>query len=358
MRLTFVRTFSFLVAVFFLNRVAFSATSSSAADSLAEFREAGGFAMQADMKSAVPHLQRVNPDDLSGERRTAFLCMRARFVEKQTPQFQDSIDHDTAEVLRVYREYWTRVMFGAVSSTDAERGLAATLTKLVVRGPGKSATLDMDALELLLKTQLEQRGFHALFGVTSPLREFMAWRKENESEYNVDLPEGRQTVHIVFMDDFISFGWLGYATCDYRHTGGWAKTDKLFAVRSAYDLDSESFKVSYLAHEGQHFSDYQHHPGMEQPDLEYRAKLVEISKANSSLYDLLDDFASNESESREQAHPWANRQVVNNLAAKLLKGEKPSPEAWKHVTIAQLNAAASQLLEQDSKQRVAAKGKS
>jgi hypothetical protein len=206
----------------------------------------------------------------------------------------------------------------------------------------------MDAIESALEARIETHGLHALFGVTAPMREFMLWRKQTDQMYVVDLPAGQQTVHVVLLDDFISLGWSGYATCDYYHTAGWAKPDRLYAVRQAYDLDSESFRVSYLMHEGQHFSDYQRFPDMKQPDLEYRAKLVELSNAKSTLYDLLDAFAGNESASRATPHSWANRKLMTQLADALLHGQAPSSVAWKSIAPADINAAARRLFELDT----------
>lgn len=324
----------------------------NAGDSLAEFRSAGGFALQADLKSALPHLKQVHADDLSGERRTTFLCMRDRFVEKNPVPISAGLDAWTSKVVSTYRTYWTLVMLGTKPADVAEHDLAGSLAKLVkfdrtMKDPA------MDALEPLLQAQLEARGYHALFGVTAPLREFMLWRKQEDKTYDIDLPDGHEKVQVAMMDDFVSFGWLGFATCDFLHTGGWANSERLFAVRSSYDLDSESFHVSYLAHEGQHFSDYRRFPGLEQPDLEYRAKLVEIAKAKSTLFDLLASFESNGADSRETPHPWANRQVITHLAEKLLNGAAPSAEAWKRFSVEQLNTAAADLLEQDNKRREA-----
>jgi hypothetical protein len=343
------------VSIFSLSSIAAKPTATTPVDSLAEFRAAGGLAMQADMKAALPHLLRVTPEALAPDRRAVWTCMRDRFAKNEPEVIPAEVEAWTAGVLTQYRRYWTRVMLGAVSATTAEQELALALAKKIRH---KDAEPDMDALEPLLKGQLEARGYHALFGVTAPLREFMLWKKQTEEIYPIDLPEGREAVHVVMMDDFISLGWLGYATCDFIHSGGWATPEKLFAVRAAYDPDSEAFKVSYLAHEGQHFSDYRRFPGMEQADLEYRAKLVEISKADSTMFDLLAAFEADGADSREQPHPWADRQVVNHLAAILLKGQPPSPEEWKQFSVAQLNAAARQLLEEDSRQRTAAKAKS
>lgn len=323
-------------------------------DSAAEFRAAGALAMQADLKSALPHLLRVNPAALPEDRRKVWSCMRERFVAHKPPALPPDLDPWAGRVLATYRRYWTRAMLGTQTPAQAETELASTLASMLALPAGMGAQPGMGKLEPLLTAKFEARGYHALFGVTAPLREFMLWRKQTDETYAIDLPEGREPVHVTMMDDFVSLGWLGYAICDFHHTGGWATPDRLFAVRSAYDLDSESFKVSYLAHEGQHFSDYRRFPGLAQPDLEYRAKLVELSAANASLYDLLAAFAANGSDDRAQPHPWADRHVVNDLAAKLALATPTTAEAWKKIPIAQINAAARALLEQDSSRRASA----
>ncbi len=331
----------------------FAAAAVAPVDSTAEFRAAGALAMQADMKSALPHLLRVQPKDLSDAQRKVWACMRERFVAKQASVIPADRDPWATGVLSAYRRYWTRVMLGNESAAAGERDLAATLATLVTLPEDAGKTPGMDRIEPLLAAKFEARGYHALFGVTAPLREFMLWRKQTDETYDIDLPASREPVHVTMMDDFVSLGWLGYAVCDYHHTGGWATPERLFAVRSAYDLDSESFKVSYLAHEGQHFSDYRRFPGLAQPELEYRAKLVEISKARASLYDLLAAFDANGGDSRDSPHPWADRQVIRNLSAKLFKGEPASAEKWKEFPVEQINAAAAELLLEDSKKHSA-----
>jgi hypothetical protein len=334
--------------ILFASLIAVCVTLFGGASPVDEFRAAAGLALQGDMKAALKHLDIASPDALNEEQRKTWSCMRDRFRPKAIASTADW----TQAVLTAYRSYWSRVMLGKETAQAGERELAATLAKLASEKGQPAPVADMDTIEPALQAKLEASGYHALFGVTAPMREFMLWRKQTDQTYDVDLPAGRQTVHVVMLDDFASLGWAGYATCDYYHSAGWAKPDRLYAVRAAYDLDSEAFRVSYLAHEGQHFSDYQRFPGMEQPDLEYRAKLVEISRAKSTLYQLLDAFAANESESREQPHPWANHKVVTDLAAAVLHDQAPSAAAWKSVAPADINAAAERLFDQDTERRL------
>src|SRR5450432_808939 len=98
-----------------------------APDSLAEFRAAGGLAIQADLKSAMPHLLRVHPEALSAERRVVWSCMRERFADKKPAAIPSEVDAWTADVLTQYRRYWTRVMLGEVPAAAGERELAAAM---------------------------------------------------------------------------------------------------------------------------------------------------------------------------------------------------------------------------------------
>lgn len=90
------------------------------------------------------------------------------------------------------------------------------------------------------------------------------------------------------MDEFVTLGWTEFATMDKYHPGGWATDDALNCVKKAYDVSSETFLISYLAHEGRHCSDYKHFPKLRNSaDLEYRAKLTELSMADSTLLQLI-----------------------------------------------------------------------
>jgi len=150
------------------------------------------------------------------------------------------------------------------------------------------------------------------------------------------------------MDDFASLGWAGFATCDRHYSGGWTKPDRLYAVRSAYDLASENFRVSYLAHEAQHFSDNHRFPELErQEELEYRAKLVELALGTATIYDLLDNFAGNTSNDVSVPHSFANGQVVRDLSERLYPGAAGVP-AWREASIERINGAAADLLREDT----------
>jgi hypothetical protein len=224
---------------------------------------------------------------------------------------------------------------------------------------GDATAADMNTLESKLKQQLNARGYFSLFGVTSPLREFMLWRKQDSIEYVIDLPEGREKVAVTMLEDFISYGWVSYATAEVHHTGGWTTPERLYCVRASYDTNSEDFRVSYLAHEGQHFRDTRHFPKLEQPELEYRAKLTEIALADTTLFDLLREFSDNQSDSRTQPHPYANRRLMDGLSRVLAstspaQGTATQAAWWERIAPATIRATAARLLQEDSRNLKAA----
>jgi hypothetical protein len=317
-------------------------------EALAGFRRASAFAVQGDLPSALGVLATVDSAGLDPERRRVAACMVERFrSQAPVPATASGLDPWSASLLAAYRNYWDRVLRRQAAPDAAERDLSRALSALLAEpspnGAAEAPPADMEALEPRLEKQLEQRGLHALFGVTSPFRELMLWRQQERRVFDVALPAGKEHVTVEMLDDFSSLGWVGYATCDYYHSAGWTAADRLYCVRPSYDLDSEAFRVSYLAHEGQHFADHRDFPDLEAPELEYRAKLVEIVEAETTLVKLLEAFAANQSSDREQPHPFANRRLIGELS-KLLHGEA----SWSSIPPRDLHAAARRLFDADS----------
>ncbi len=151
----------------------------------------------------------------------------------------------------------------------------------------------------------------------TPLHELMLWREQTHSVRTVALPGGDIEVKVTALDGFASLGWAAWATCDRSHTGGWATADGIMVVAPAWDLRSEAYTISLLAHEAQHFSDYRRYPKLAQTDLEYRAKLVEIALAETTQRELLGTFASRAQRNRDLPHPFANHWLVERLRTRL-----------------------------------------
>jgi hypothetical protein len=88
-------------------------------------------------------------------------------------------------------------------------------------------------------------------------------------------------------------------------------------VASSYDLESEDFKVSFLAHEARHFSDQRKYKILSPSDLEYRAKLNEVFLADKSFETLLRKFLLEARNNPANPHSHASHRLVTELSAKL-----------------------------------------
>jgi hypothetical protein len=283
-------------------------------------------ALDGDMKEGLRLLEAISPATLDAEQQKARDCMLATFRQPQPPSEKDPL---LAGALAVYRDYWTQVL----QKKEGDAILRDGLSKLL------GVSRPIDELTDLLGKRLEAEGLHSIRGLTAPYQELMVWKKETAHDYTVKLPESTVKVRVVFMDDFASLGWEGFATCGRYHPAGWTKPEALYAVASAYDTKSEHFAVSYLAHEGQHFSDNAKFPKLEQPELEYRAKLTELATAKTTARDLLERFAAQQGPTRETPHGFANAAVVRDLG-------KPG-------SVAKINQTAAALLRASTKRLTA-----
>jgi hypothetical protein len=236
------------------------------------------------MVKALSVLNSIDSSRLSAQALSAAECLRRAFAD---PPRAEDLPPLSQRVLISYRHYWQTLMLRRSPVEDAEGELLASLNTILAGTAAAATGLgDLDAASEHAKGAIENEGLFALTGVTSPYYELMIWRVESPRTYRVALPECVIDVRVVFLDEFTSLGWAGFATCGRYYSAGWATEDSLFAVQSAHETESEGFRVSYLAHEGRHFSDYKEFPKLEQSELEYRAKLTEIAVSENSTHDL------------------------------------------------------------------------
>jgi hypothetical protein len=281
--------------------------SSPATD--AAMQEAMNALLQADAKRALAVFDRIDPAALNDRRKSIVACVRKRFDGSEQP---NDLPPVSSAALRAYQRYWRAVMTHAAAPAKAEAQLLASLNAIPAMAGAKDHA-SLDSVSDYVVTAIGNEGLHALTGKTLPLYELMIWKREDPRVYDKMLPEGPVKVKVVFLEEFASSGWAAYATCGVAQAGGWAKPDALYAVKESYDLDSESFRVSYLGHEGQHFSDYERYPMLEQPELEYRAKLTELVLSSTTTAALLEKFKSESGPSRDSPHAYAARHVMEAL---------------------------------------------
>lgn len=263
----------------------------------------------ADLAEALTRLAALPDDALDMAQRRVRDCMQSRFI-RAAPV--DPVPGLAGDVLSAYRQYWTAVLMKQATAEQAETVLFDALARW-----DPSRATDFDGRAEGVRRALESQGWHVLGGVTTPLHELMLWRQQTSSLHAVALPGGDIEVKVTSLDGFASLGWAAWATCDRSHTGGWTTADGIMVVARAWDLNSEAYKISLLAHEAQHFSDYRRYPKLAQTDLEYRAKLVEIALADTTQRELLGKFASRAQRNRDLPHPFANHWLVLRLRARL-----------------------------------------
>jgi hypothetical protein len=264
--------------------------------------------LQGDAREASRQFESF-PAPLTAKEKETAQCIHDRFSMAMPAA---DLPPATRAILAAYQEYWRAAMLRSYPVPMLEANLLDMLSTIPAMAGAKDRG-NIEAVSDYVVTAIEAEGLHALTGKTEPFYELMIWKSQETKVYDVALPEGTVHVKVVFLDKFASLGWAGFATCDIAHTGGWAKPDALFAVRSAYDLESETFRVSYLAHEGQHFADYVRFPSLEQPELEYRAKLTEIAASSETTAELLARFAGLGGDNRTVPHAFANRWVTRAL---------------------------------------------
>ncbi len=301
-------------------------------------------ALAGDGVKALAALSNIDVNILDSKEASRATCIRDALL---APAQQEALPPISNSILLAYRAYWQESMMRTATREDAEARLKSRLDAiLAASNRANASSKSLDIASERAKRAVERDGLFALAGVTSPYYELAIWKVQSQRTYTVDLLDRRIRTKVVFLDDFVSFGWAGFATCNRYHTAGWATRTALFAVKSAYDLESEDFRVSYLGHESRHFSDYRRFPKLEQPELEYRAKLTELSLANESAHSLIATFARRAGRDRSSPHDFANYWVSKNLSKVLFNSDAPLDDAslWKEVPVQDIQNAAKQLL--------------
>ena len=273
-------------------------------------------ALQGDISRDAPALYNLDPATLPPAERARRECLLSRFADRRRVE-PGTGDPFVDTLLDAYREYWTDSLLHRGDTVTRETRLHKKIDAARGKYAGALEKLTLDESTQTLVPILESRNLFAIAGVTLPFYELMVWRTNDTRTYDVALPERTVAVKVVLMDGFASLGWSAWATCDRSYSGGWTTRAAIYAVRQAYDLDSEAYRVNLLVHESQHFSDYERFPKLEQPELEYRAKLAEIVRSEASTRELVARFASQGGDSRLVPHAWANAQVTADLGRTL-----------------------------------------
>ena len=259
------------------------------------------FFMNGDMKGAIAYMREHEEfQDIL----PAYIAIfeNCEYRTYDVPEFLN-------QILLLYQEYYRDVFYCGLPTEKANDKL---LTQI-------KALLDMpdaeeDQLAQRLCAVFEQHGYHAVFGVTQGYYGPYVWKDTVPTVYSVELPDGTAEYTVNILKGFVFRSWMDYLTFGRFGTGGWASPDgTINCIEQAYDFESERFLISLLKHEAQHTVDMKQFPDIKAPELEYRAKLVELHY--SSDLGLLQKFLSEADESKtKDSHAIASARLKREFA--------------------------------------------
>ncbi|MGE0173737.1 MAG: hypothetical protein AB7T49_13150 [Oligoflexales bacterium] len=295
-------------------------------------------------------LKAAQSTDLSEVEKQYCLDLAKVICEKQGESIQ--IENDfVKEILSVYQAYWVEMYTSKTSLEAGEGRLRQDLNRLVMRFKiAKRSFRSLDKLEQCLAKAVKKRGYYCSFSLIRPFRDVLVWKEEKTKPFSVLLPEqGRVTTQVKTLDKFISLGWMHFVTQGVYYVGGWAMKDHLVRIKPAFRNErNEDFRCSFLTHETQHFVDYKSFPKLLQADLEYRAKLAELSSVRKGKDVLMARLFSQGVRGSKNPHPLSNYVVVKHVAEAVKV--KNVTGFWQTVTPKEINIVASELLVKHSEE--------
>lgn len=268
--------------------------------------------LQVDLKSAIKSISKVSTTD-SKKVISLRKKVMSRFVEQNEQLRIKCKDPFVSTVIATYRDYYRKVLLQTGRTEQLNKSLYNSLRAILAdSGRKQTAEYSLDKIEKKLSEEIKKRGYYSLFGSVTPFRSLLVWKKQYSKIYTVSLPEKKQKIEVVFMDDFVELSWMHYATLGRYYVGGWAKKNALYCVKQAYKVGSPEFQAHYLAHEAQHLADYKSFPKLQQTDLEYRAKLTELA-VTTAPRKFIQKLKSESKNDRQLPHCFAAFKIISEL---------------------------------------------
>lgn len=317
-----------------------------------DYRKIYSLCLDANVAAALALIETDTSKKLSARDQQFKTDLEARFkFETDQSSFLAERRSGIDSLLALYQRYWRIALLNA--STNYDSIFATSLHDFISKNylPATNMPRNDDSLDVYLKKYIESNHLHSTgFGKTGKLYDLLVWKTEKDTVYSFKLGAEKLTPSVVFMDDFITLGWEEYATLGRLYPGGWTTPQSLYCVRKAYDLNSENFLISYLAHEGRHFADTKLFPELASADLEYRAKLVELSLADKTLYNLIDFFIATSNYDSENGHSVAAYCAIRDLSKAIFHTEfEKDKSKWQTISREKINKAAAKILKDNTK---------
>lgn len=266
------------------------------------FRELGAFFIRGDAAGAMKYMEKT-PE--LGE----YLAPYADLFGRENYMRYD-VPHELNGILLVYQRYFRDVFYLGLGENEASAVLLDRLRETV-------GMPNADEIELSeeLRRRFEKAGYHFLGGKTNGHYGPYVWKTTTPATYTVELTDTVSKYTVNILSGFIMRSWMDYLTFGEKGTGGWTSPDgTINCVESAYDFESEKFKISLLKHEARHAEDMKRWKNIEPWQLEYRAKLTELVYTSGA--NLLQKFMSEaDGGSKENSHAYASARIAEKLGA-------------------------------------------
>ena len=290
-----------------------------------------GYIIKGDLLSAITYIKQF-PEKSDLYNRFASVFEHEQYISYE-------VDAELNEILLAYQKYYRNAFYLCIAKEQAENKLKERLAKLLNIADEHIALCELEQKNLV--DLFESRGLHFLGGKTGGYYGPYIWRTTETFTYDVELPDGVQNYSVKLLDGFIVRSWIDYLSFGEIGSGGWADGDGYInCVKSAWDFESESFRVSLLKHEAQHAQDLKTDKNMPSEYLEYRAKLVEL--IYSKERNLLKSFASEaDPTDKSNGHAMAAHRILKGFAD-MLGVDEVIPE---RIQLEQIQAIARVLFE-------------
>lgn len=312
------------------------------------------YAIQEDVRYIVESINKIPEDSLTDDQKEIKSKYNERFLthnERITFRTNDSLLNN---ILTTFHNYWYEILMKESSVRRADQKYRKILNKqLTSISNSGSRRIDADKIQYdyrnALLSFLEDNGYFNRFDRTGNIMDLIIWTEQTVKIYDVNLEDTVLKVPVVLIDSALTYGWEGYATFDHFYPGGWTSPDTLYCITKDYDLSSEKFIVSYLTHESQHLLDANIYKGYSGWVAEYRAKLAELSIADSTLYILLNGFIKGHKNDPRLTHPHAEYMVISGLSKELLNEDfEADINIWMKIPKNDINTASRRLLKENS----------
>lgn len=250
------------------------------------------------------------------------------------------------DIDRIYQNYYRNVFWRNISNEEAKKSLFHELWLFC----GSKSNLSKDHnIEYEIAKMVKAEGYEFLGGVTQGFFGPYIWESSTKVTYEIELPSGIEPYTIIMMDGFISQSWLDFISLGNTGAGGWVSEEgTLCCVRSAYDIESDEFNLSFLKHEAQHAYDKKRYLNISAIDLEYRAKLVELIywPNEEKIQEILRE---SDNSNPNNSHSVAAYKIINEMSQKIFKSEYVNDEKVWIAKVDNVKKYAVQLLEKSSK---------